>query len=146
MRSWTKGARPLFTLPSSDGTDIALAAGRGRFVVVHFFATWCEACVEELPALSRFADRSHGEIKVLAVSVAEPDVRVQRYFAKMPVDFRILLDRDRAVAKAWSVSSLPTSFTLDADLAPRLIAERDIDWDKIEPTVLIGNLSSKPHL
>ena len=105
-------------------------------MLVHFFATWCEPCREELPALNRLAARAGGDVTVLAIAVADADRSVQRFFATAPVDFPILLDRDRAVAKAWNVATLPTTFVLDAGLRPRFVVETDYAWDSLDPKEL----------
>jgi len=133
LQRWTAGAQPIFSLPNTTGANVALEAARGHVVLVHFFATWCEPCREELPALNRLAARANGSVKVLAVAVADADQRVQRFFETMPVDFPVLLDRDRAVAKAWSVATLPTTFVLDASLQPKFVVETDFAWDTIDP-------------
>ena len=67
-------------------------------------------------------------LAIVAIDVAEVDLRVRAFFEKIPVDFAVLLDRDRAVSKAWGVSALPTTFVLDANLAPKLFVEGDLDW------------------
>lgn len=124
---------PTFTLSDTAGTEVALEARRGHVVIAHFFATWREPCRVELPALSRLAQRAKGKAEVLAISVAEVDLRVRRFLDATPVDFPILLERDRAVAKAWKVSTLPTTFVLDADLHPRFVAETSLYWDSVDP-------------
>lgn len=102
-------------------------------MVVHFFATWCEPCRDELPALNRLVARSDpAKLRVVTISVAEVDVRVRNFVEKLPVNFPVLLDRDRSVAKAWNVSALPTTFLLDRTLKPRLFVERDYDWDRLD--------------
>ena len=118
LQRWTGGAQPIFSLPNTTGANVALETARGHVVLVHFFATWCEPCREELPALNRLAARAGGNVKVLAIAVADADQRVQRFFEAIPVDFPVLLDRDRAVAKAWQVATLPTTFVLDDALRP----------------------------
>lgn len=133
LQRWTAGQQPLFTLPSTSGADISLDSRRGQIAVVHFFATWCEPCREELPALNRFAARANGTVRVLAISVAEIDSSVRRFIEATPVDYPVLLDRDKAVAKAWKVSTLPTTFVLHADLRPCLVTEAEFAWDKIDP-------------
>src|SRR6266508_458731 len=40
--------QPVFALPSLDGATHDLAQHRGRMVLVHFFATWCEPCRPEM--------------------------------------------------------------------------------------------------
>jgi peroxiredoxin len=138
LQRWTAGAQPTFSLPNTTGANVALEAARGRVVLVHFFATWCEPCREELPALNRLAARAGGSVKVLAIAVADAERSVQRFFATTPVDFPILLDRDRAVAKAWNVATLPTTFVLDGSLQPKFVVETDFAWDTVDP----GKLSS----
>jgi thiol-disulfide isomerase/thioredoxin len=139
LQRWTAGTQPIFSLPNTAGADVALEAARGHVVLVHFFATWCEPCREELPALNRLAARANGSVNVLAIAVADTDQRVQHFFATTPVDFPVLLDRDRAVAKAWRVTTLPTTFVLDAGLRPRFVVETDYAWDSLDPGKLTGS-------
>ena len=123
-------AKPAFVLQDLHGRPIALNSFKGRTVLVHFFATWCEPCREELPALNRLVARSDpSHLRVVSISVAEVDARVRNFVEKIPVGFPVLLDRDRSIAKLWGVSSLPTTFILDRHLRPRLSVERDYDWD-----------------
>ena len=136
LQSWSAGAQPIFSLPNTTGANVALETARGHAVLVHFFATWCEPCREELQALNRLAARANGNVKVLAIAVADSDQRVRRFFVTTPVDFPILLDRDRAVAKAWNVATLPTTFVLDAALRPRFVVETDYAWDSLDPKEL----------
>jgi peroxiredoxin len=141
LQRWTAGPQPFFSLPNTTGANVALEAARGHVVLVHFFATWCEPCREELPALNRLTARANGSVKVLAIAVADADQSVQRFFATTPVDFPVLLDRDRAVAKAWSVATLPTTFVLDAGLQPKFVVETDFAWDTIDPGKLAGSFA-----
>ncbi|HTQ83801.1 MAG TPA: TlpA disulfide reductase family protein [Pseudolabrys sp.] len=144
LQPWTAGTYAPFSLPDVKGTPIALGSYRGHVVLVHFFATWCEPCLTELPALGRLAARGAGKIKVLAISVAEDDSRVRRFLQTTPVDFPVALDGDRAVAKAWGVFTLPTTIVLDARSDPRLMAPADFDWDSIDPGELAATIARAP--
>jgi thiol-disulfide isomerase/thioredoxin len=144
LQPWRAGVAPAFTLPSiSSGQPIRLASERGRVVLVHFFATWCEPCREELPALRRLVARAEpGSLAVLAIAVADVDLRVERFLQTIPVNFPVLLDRDRAVAKAWTIWTLPSTVILDGNLRPRLGVEADFPWDQIEPAALLDQIKS----
>lgn len=133
LSAWPGTSQPEFTLDDLALTRISLSGHRAAVVVVHFFATWCEPCRDELPALNRLVARSDpAKLRVVTISVAEVDVRVRNFVEKLPVNFPVLLDRDRSVAKAWNVSALPTTFLLDRTLKPRLFVERDYDWDRLD--------------
>lgn len=134
---WSREA-PSFALPATSGGPVSLADRRGRFVVVHFFATWCAPCREELPALQHFAAQAaSGELDVLVISVAEPDGRVRRFTDSLPFALPVLLDRDRAVTRAWGIVALPSSVVLGPDLTPLLGIETDFAWDGTSPRQLI---------
>jgi peroxiredoxin len=133
-------AKPAFSLQDLNGENVPLKTFKGRTVLVHFFATWCEPCREELPALNRFLERSSSNASVVAISVAEVDPRVKRFFEATPVNFPVLLDRDRAIAKSWKISTLPTTYVLDATMKPMLMVEADFAWDTVELEPATGTL------
>lgn len=136
LRPATASAAPLFRLDDYRGGKIlALEEQRGKIVLLHFFATYCEPCRPEMASLNKFikADREN-RFAVFAVDVGEVDLRVRAFFEKEPVAFPIVLDRDRKVAKAWGVSALPTTIVLNEQLEPKLVVEGDLDWSN--PDVL----------
>lgn len=80
--SSTSGApkvSPVSPVLDIDGVKRTMRQSRGRVLLVHFWATWCLPCLDELPALSQFA----GEMKprgldVLSVSLDDPQTGVAR--------------------------------------------------------------------
>jgi peroxiredoxin len=133
LEPWSGQDPGLFTLPNLSRSEVALSAYRGRPVIVHFFATWCESCREEMESLRRFVARAgNQQLPVLAISVGEPDGRVRRFFDTIPVNFPVLLDRDKAIARSWRVATLPTSYVLDAELQPKLFVRGDFQWDRLD--------------
>jgi thiol-disulfide isomerase/thioredoxin len=124
------------------GTTFSVAGESADAIVLHFFASWCEPCREELPALKRLSDRGAPRLKVVAIAVADNDAPLRRVIDAAGVTFPVLMDRDRTVARDWSISALPSTVILDSRHAPRLIVETDVAWDGIEPKQLLDRLSA----
>lgn len=125
------GAKPSFSLPDIDGAKQDLRSRTGRVTLVHFFATWCEPCREELASLKKLVEHMPAEdLAVVAVNVAEVPARVRTFLQNTPLNFPILFDTDRAVTRAWDVSILPTTYVLDRSLTARQFVEGDIDWQR----------------
>ena len=80
----------------------------------------------------------------MAISVAEVELRVRRFLETTPVNFPVLLDQDRAVTKAWKISTLPSTVVLDDTLTARLAVDGDFAWDRINAATLIDRLQPKP--
>lgn len=146
LAPWTHPA-PAFALADSRGVKAPFAANPDGVTLVHFFATWCEPCREELPALRRLQQRAGDKVRVVVISVAEPELRVQRFMAKEFPDAQhtVLIDGDRAVSRAWNVTSLPSTIALDASARPRLAAEAAVAWDEIQPDALRDAIDNAPE-
>jgi peroxiredoxin len=130
-----------FSLPSLDGPARELAQFRGQVVLLHFFATWCEPCRAEMASLRALQSRLAGAtLAIVPISVAEADGAVRRFFAGESLPFAILLDRDRAVARAWNIQTLPSTVVLDRALKSRFIAEGDVDWARPDVTKALADL------
>lgn len=140
FKPWIAEAAPALALERLDGSVVTLAELRGRPVIVHFFATWCAPCIEEMAALNALAATAKDGTAILAVNVGEVDARVRTFFRGRPVAFPILLDRDRATMKAWKVEGLPTSFVLDRNLKPALKTEEPLDWTDSSVTAALAAL------
>jgi thiol-disulfide isomerase/thioredoxin len=127
LQSWALPETPSLALPSLAGDTVDVSAACGRVVLVHFFATWCEPCRDEIAALERLAVRADAP-NILAVSVGEVPARVKTFFGERPPSFPVLLDGDRRAMKGFSVLGLPTTFVLDRALRPARRVEGDLDW------------------
>ena len=96
---------PGFQLPDLTAADVALEHYRGKVVLMHFWATCCAPCVNEMPDLEALWQRYLGQdLVVLAISADRSgDTAVRRFVEQTGVTFPVLLDPDGAVRNRYEV-------------------------------------------
>ena len=77
------------TFQTPQGQPLAMAALRGRPLLVNFWATWCPPCVEELPLLDGFY-RQHAANgwQVVGLAIDQPSA-VRAFLQRTPVSFPV---------------------------------------------------------
>jgi len=110
-----------------------LAKCRGKPVLVNFWATWCEPCREEMPALGRLAARwQTRDLAVVTVAVADNVKAVDDFLWEALPEKQTLLvlhDREQTISRAWSARMLPTTVVLDRQHRIVARARGVVDWD-----------------
>ena len=129
LKRWEGGATPPLALEDLAGKQHDLAAYRGRVVLVNFWATWCEPCRAEMPSIDRLRNSLKGKpFEVLAVNMAEPLSRIEKFSASLPLGFPLLRDRDGSVSKTWKAKLLPASYLIGRDGRIHYVAYGELDW------------------
>lgn len=115
-------------LPQGGDANLAarLASYAGRPVLVNFWASWCEPCREEMPALQALADSG---VVVLTIAVADRDADARRFLDQAGVALPLLFDREQRISKAWGVRLLPYTVVLDRRHRVVARAQGVVDWN-----------------
>lgn len=120
-----------FSLMDVEGAERSLSDFRGKVVLLNFWATWCDPCREEMPALERLWDELGGQgFVIVAVAAEKGNMHKVTDFCRMHgVTFPVLIDSAGEVKDAYRVTMLPTSFVIDRDgnIAGKIIGPRK--WD-----------------
>src|SRR5262245_24632718 len=129
LKPWTGGPAPSLELTDLDNRVHRLADYRSKVVLVNFWATWCGPCRDEMPSIQELKRKLAGRpFVVLAVNLDEPESRIRKFLTEVKVDFPVLLDPERKVAKAWSARILPASFVIGAGGRIRYSLVGEINW------------------
>ena len=98
-----------------DGATRDLSAPSGKLLVVHFWATWCAPCEEELPGLVAWWREAKADprIELVAVSVDEEWKVVDGFLAKRgAADLPLALDPKKSAATTFGTLKFPETWFL----------------------------------
>ena len=109
-------AQPTLRVTTLDGKTFDLAAQRGKWVIVNYWATWCVPCIKEMPDISRFVAAHKNVVAIgLAYEDSEP-ADIKAFLAKHPVAYPIAqVTLDQPPKDFDEPRGLPTTYLISPD-------------------------------
>jgi len=134
-----RGESQLIRPIDETGLQHLLKQSRGKVVLLNFWATWCEPCVEEFSALMKIARefRPRG-VEIILVAIEEPEAiaqKVKPFLRAQGVTFRTYYKKTRddevfinAIDRNWR-GAIPATFIYDANgvLIKKFIAAQSFE-------------------
>jgi len=102
--AWARNA-PAFSLPDADGKDIALAAFRGKYVVLDFIQTTCPHCRTAGTVLQKMYAENRDRLMV--ISISDPSTAaaaVRQYVQDHGITYPVLIGDLKAYVDYLGVS------------------------------------------
>jgi cytochrome c biogenesis protein CcmG/thiol:disulfide interchange protein DsbE len=129
---------PQIALQVVGGGTSDLAAEKGKVVLVNFWATWCEPCKAEMPALQQLADELTDRPFILySVDLQEDAPQIEAFQRQYNLRLYAVLDQDGDVTRAYGVRALPSTFLIDKTgvlrmqrLGPLLTGDANTTWSE----------------
>lgn len=110
---------PDFTVYDLNGNPVKLSDYRGKPVVLNFWSSRCGPCQMEMPDFQEAYEDLGEEIHFLMVNVTDGSWNTvdsaSAFIAENNYTFPVFYDTDISAASAYGVSSLPTTYFIDAE-------------------------------
>ena len=131
-------------LPVFDraGHKTDLSKEKGGLMIIHFWATWCPPCVEELPALSSFWERyrGRGDVRLFAISVDKDWKTIEDFVRKNPSAIPLFHDPNAATAHRFGSSQYPETYIVNKSGRVLFRVQGPVTWSDPEVRSRIDQL------
>ena len=121
-------AKPALKVTTLDGKPYDLAAQRGHWVVVNYWATWCVPCIKEMPDISAFVSK-HANVRAIGLAYDDsPAADIRAFLKKHPVSYPVAqVTLDKSPKDFDEPQGLPTTYLIapDGTVAKRFIGPID---------------------
>ncbi|PAD90720.1 TlpA family protein disulfide reductase [Shouchella clausii] len=114
-------AAPTFALPTLSGGigEFNPKKGAHRYTMVHFFATWCYPCQEEMPLIveaeKRLSQQGDHFVAVNLTSEEKGIQEVKAFLTHFNAPFDPLLDKEGDIQEQYQIFGIPTTLVVDRE-------------------------------
>lgn len=108
---------PDFELNGVNSKPFRLSVdGKGKFVLIAFYASWCHSCREEIPFLNRL-NRQLGSkgLMVLGVNAGDKELRAKKDIRRLGIRYPIVIDDAHVTERQYGLLGLPEVFIIGPD-------------------------------
>jgi thiol-disulfide isomerase/thioredoxin len=109
------------TLPIITWNETTLSTLKGTPTVLNFWSISCAYCRQQLPYLEAVAQQSEGEMRVIAINMANNVAEIQKFFGDHEPAMTIALDSNREFFKDYCVAynntrgAIPFTLFIDSE-------------------------------
>jgi len=105
---------PLFETTTIKGEKLNLAEQVGKTVIIHYWATWCPTCREEIPIFNAYYKKHQKDgLMMIFVSIDEPNDLSKVKEMMKSYEFPVVMDQDTKAKGYGRIWRIPLTFIID---------------------------------
>lgn len=103
-----------------NGASFQLSSLRGNLIVLHYWATWCSPCLQDIKALQQIEARYRNRnVKIVGVNVDVSADKTKQFLIENPLSWPQLFEEGglegSGLSKALGIQTLPAMLLIDED-------------------------------
>jgi cytochrome c biogenesis protein CcmG/thiol:disulfide interchange protein DsbE len=105
---------PSFETATIKGERLSLSEQAGKTVIIHYWATWCPSCLEEIPIFNAYYKKHQNDgLVMIFVSIDEPSDLSKVKEMMKSYEFPVATDRDTKAKGYGRIWRIPLTFIID---------------------------------
>ena len=101
-------------LTTLQGEKISFSSLQGKWVLINYWASWCNPCLDEIAELNEFYDNNNEKVALFAVNYEGQSVREQRYVAeKLALRYPSLASDPAKELNLGGIRGVPATFVFN---------------------------------
>ncbi|MBQ3723556.1 MAG: TlpA family protein disulfide reductase [Bacteroidales bacterium] len=101
-----------------EGKEYKLSdfVSHGKYVLVDFWASWCEPCRKEIPNIIRTYNKYKGKgLEVIGVAVSDKPEETAKAVKKLGINYTVFNETDNSASTAYGIQSIPQILLIGPD-------------------------------
>ena len=106
-----------YQLPDTNGQIQSLEQYKGKWLIVNYWATWCNTCMKELPELISLHE-SNKDKNIVVVGINFEDIEskdLKQFVSEKAIPYTVLNTEPVRVTPLGKVPALPTTYIINPE-------------------------------
>jgi len=125
---------PDFELTTQDNKTIHVSDIKAKIYLINFWATWCEACMEEMPSIVDLWNgfKSKG-LEIISINLDEnPQTMIPRATKQFGIGFPVYKDVDGKASELLDVHAIPLTVIMNSERKILFMKDGGYDWNSAD--------------
>ncbi|MBC87533.1 MAG: hypothetical protein CL677_10190 [Bdellovibrionaceae bacterium] len=120
-----------FEIETIDGKPFKLSDLKGKLILINFWASWCDPCVEEFPSMLKLLETMGDDLVLVTVSADYEMKELKKFLSIFDVkgdNFVAVWDKEKTISNQYHIVALPESFIIGKDFKLVRKVSGSEDW------------------
>ncbi|WP_227522015.1 TlpA family protein disulfide reductase [Bacillus solitudinis] len=128
-----------FRLPMNTGDEGQLKDHRGKVVIINMWASWCEPCRDEMPALMELQHKYGADgLEIMMVNMQTYERTLNdatTFIEEIGLTLPVYFDEEGSLADSYQVGNFPTTYVINREGVIEAVIPGEVTYEGLEKLI-----------